>query len=243
MGFPQWLSGTESACNSGDIGDAVWSLGWEDPLEEEMASHSSILAWEIPWTKKPGGLSQTWLNTEWRKHWSIDSALWAQIMNHRDSVPISPLWGTLQTLFPRCKVNQMPWGPLGLILMELFCTPSWSLYEDWWGMTPCGQHSISFSRITSNGFSRMAVPNSRCWLGYQGSLANHGLEPCVWAYEWTPTHLCFNHNATSGLASKVLITLCISGHWPLVSHLSPLQTPCCTSDTSLAVAIPICPRI
>ena len=114
---------------------------------------------------------------------------------------------------------------------------------DWWGMTPCGQHSISFSRITSNGFSRMAVPNSRCWLGYQGSLANHGLEPCVWAYEWTPTHLCFNHNATSGLASKVPITLCISGHWPLVSHLSPLQTPCCTSDTSLAVAIPICPRI
>ena len=28
-------------------------LGWEDPLEEEMATHSSILAWEIPWTKEP----------------------------------------------------------------------------------------------------------------------------------------------------------------------------------------------
>ena len=28
----------------------VWSLGWEDPLKEEMATHSSILAWEIPWT-------------------------------------------------------------------------------------------------------------------------------------------------------------------------------------------------
>ena len=34
----------------------VWSLGQEDPLEEEMATHSSILAWEIPWTEKPGGL-------------------------------------------------------------------------------------------------------------------------------------------------------------------------------------------
>ena len=34
----------------------VRSLGWEDPLEEEMATHSSILAWEIPWTEAPGGL-------------------------------------------------------------------------------------------------------------------------------------------------------------------------------------------
>ena len=32
----------------------VWSLGQEDPLEEEMATHSSILAWEIPWTEDPG---------------------------------------------------------------------------------------------------------------------------------------------------------------------------------------------
>ena len=31
----------------------VWSLGQEDPLEKEMATHSSILAWEIPWTEKP----------------------------------------------------------------------------------------------------------------------------------------------------------------------------------------------
>ena len=37
----------------------VRSLGQEDPLEEEMAKHSSILAWEIPWTEEPGGL-QTW---------------------------------------------------------------------------------------------------------------------------------------------------------------------------------------
>jgi len=34
----------------------VWSLGREDPLEEEMATHSSILAWRIPWTEEPGGL-------------------------------------------------------------------------------------------------------------------------------------------------------------------------------------------
>ena len=34
----------------------VQSLGQGDPLEEEMATHSSILAWEIPWTEEPGGL-------------------------------------------------------------------------------------------------------------------------------------------------------------------------------------------
>ena len=34
----------------------VQSLGWEDPLEKGMATHSSICAWRIPWTEKPGGL-------------------------------------------------------------------------------------------------------------------------------------------------------------------------------------------
>ena len=34
----------------------VWSLGWEEPLKKEMATHSSILAWKIPWTEEPGKL-------------------------------------------------------------------------------------------------------------------------------------------------------------------------------------------
>ena len=37
----------------------VQSLGWEDPLEKEMATHSSILVWRIPWTEEPGGLQFT----------------------------------------------------------------------------------------------------------------------------------------------------------------------------------------
>ena len=41
--------------NAGDIRDAG-SLGWEDPLEEGMATHCSFLAWRIPWTEDPGGL-------------------------------------------------------------------------------------------------------------------------------------------------------------------------------------------
>ena len=43
----------ESTCNAGD---PSLILGGEDPLEKEMASRSSILAWRIPWTEEPGGL-------------------------------------------------------------------------------------------------------------------------------------------------------------------------------------------
>ena len=39
----------------------VHSLGWEDPLEKGMASHSSILAWRIPWTEEPGRLQSVGL--------------------------------------------------------------------------------------------------------------------------------------------------------------------------------------
>ena len=42
----------------------VQSLGWEDPLEEEMAPHSSILAWKIPWAQEPGGLCSSWGHKE-----------------------------------------------------------------------------------------------------------------------------------------------------------------------------------
>ena len=55
-GFPQWLRSKESTCNAGGTGDAVWSLVEEGSLEEEMATHSSILAWKIPWTEEPGRL-------------------------------------------------------------------------------------------------------------------------------------------------------------------------------------------
>ena len=49
---PGGSDGKESACNEVDL---VQSLCWEDPLEKEVAIHSSILAWRIPWTEEPGG--------------------------------------------------------------------------------------------------------------------------------------------------------------------------------------------
>ena len=51
--FPSSSVGEGSACSAGD---QVQSLGWEYPLEKEMATHSSTLAWRIPWPEEPGGL-------------------------------------------------------------------------------------------------------------------------------------------------------------------------------------------
>ena len=72
----------------------VWSLGWEDPLEEEMATHSSILAWEIPWTEQPGGLQSMGLQRVGHD--------WA----HTDTRSIIPPYKG-KSIVPCCK-NIMP---------------------------------------------------------------------------------------------------------------------------------------
>ena len=55
-GFP-----SDSEVRNSSAMQEMWvrSLGWEDPLKEDMATHSSILAWRIPWTDEPGGLQST----------------------------------------------------------------------------------------------------------------------------------------------------------------------------------------
>ena len=56
----------------------VQSLGWEDLLKKELATHSSILTWEIPWTKEPGGLSTKWSQeSDTTEH---IHALWASLV-------------------------------------------------------------------------------------------------------------------------------------------------------------------
>ena len=49
--------------NAGDTRDMGSILEWEDPLQKGMATHSSILAWEIPWTEEPGKLQSMGLKT------------------------------------------------------------------------------------------------------------------------------------------------------------------------------------
>ena len=56
-GLPRWLGGKRIHLPKQEMQDTqVPSLGQEDPLEEEMAIHASILPWKIPWTEEPGGL-------------------------------------------------------------------------------------------------------------------------------------------------------------------------------------------
>ena len=55
-GFP---GGSEVKASASNAGDGVRSLGWEDPLEKEMVTHSSILAWRILWAEEPGRLQST----------------------------------------------------------------------------------------------------------------------------------------------------------------------------------------
>ena len=62
VGFPGGSDDKESAFNARD---PVWSLGQENLLEEGMATHSSILAWRIPWTEEPGGLQSIGSQTVW----------------------------------------------------------------------------------------------------------------------------------------------------------------------------------
>ena len=56
MGLPRWLSGEESVCQAEGAGSI---LGWKDALKKEMATHSNILAWKIPWKEEPDRLQYT----------------------------------------------------------------------------------------------------------------------------------------------------------------------------------------
>ena len=52
-GFPGGSEGKETACNTREWGSIS---DWEDPLKKEIATHSSVLDWRIPWSEEPGGL-------------------------------------------------------------------------------------------------------------------------------------------------------------------------------------------
>ena len=61
VAFALWASLVAQMVKNPSVMWETWvqSLGWKNPLEERMATHSSILAWRIPWTEEPGGLQPT----------------------------------------------------------------------------------------------------------------------------------------------------------------------------------------
>ena len=63
----------------------IQSLGWEDPLEKEMATHSSILAWRIPWTEEPGGLQSMGSRKSWTQLSDWTTTIKNAVKNKRNS--------------------------------------------------------------------------------------------------------------------------------------------------------------
>ena len=83
QGFPNDTRVNSLPANAADKETQVSSLGQEDSLEQAMATHSSILAWRIPWTEEPGGLQPIGLH----RVDTIEVSLHAQYLS--DSVPYS----------------------------------------------------------------------------------------------------------------------------------------------------------
>ena len=110
----------------------VWSLGQEEPLEKKMATHSSTLAWRIPWTEEPGLPSMgqqtdttVWLNFTFFQQMLLTKITLPTCSLHGGSfalaIPRLHIQGLLPSLAPHCSISMhvvllwKPWG-LGLYL-------------------------------------------------------------------------------------------------------------------------------
>ena len=83
--------GSPGSASAGDSSRRPISLGWEEPLEKEMATHSSILVWRIPWTEEPGGLQS--MGSQRVRHDSASEHTHTQC--HRDAEQALPLVGLI----------------------------------------------------------------------------------------------------------------------------------------------------
>ena len=114
----------------------VWSLAWEDALEKEMATHSSILAWEVPQTEKPGGLQSMGSQRVRHFNWSNLAPL---TFNHTACWKLSFPWA----IFSGCKTSYLSsdfsYYYLSLRLLfeyrffkEVFSTSQFSRFSSLW---------------------------------------------------------------------------------------------------------------
>ena len=112
FGLPWWLSGKEHTCQCRRLG----SLGREDPLEKEMATRSSILAWEIPGTEEPGRLQSS--SVQSLSCVQLFATLWTAA--HQAFLSITNSWSLLKLMF---IVSVMPSNHL-ILCHSLLLLPS-----------------------------------------------------------------------------------------------------------------------
>ena len=120
----------------------VWSLSQEDPLEEEMATHSSIFAWRIPWTEEPGGLQSLGLQrvghnlVTKQQQYSLIYTLWWRSTNSRGQI-------------------SMRWY-LGSCISQLGLT--------WQNTTDCGAYALEiyFHTVLETGTPRIRCSQEQC---------------------------------------------------------------------------------
>ena len=103
----------------------VWSLGWEDPLEKEMATHSSTLAWKIPWVEEPGTL-QSMVPQRVRHDWATSLSLHTVYMFVH--VCVCVVYGSLN-VYSRSYYKGRFTLFISLLKAILFCPCLW-----WWYM-------------------------------------------------------------------------------------------------------------
>ena len=115
-GLPRWSTGKESACRCRRGRRDGRSVGQEDSLEEEMATHSSTLAWRIPWTEKPGRLQSIGsqrVGQEWRdlaRTYGITYCLYSGTVNmdHRLLSPRS-VNVCIMDIYLACPASLLVW--------------------------------------------------------------------------------------------------------------------------------------
>ena len=157
LGFPGGSDGKASAHNVGET--QVQSLDWEDPLEKETATHSSILAWKIPWTEDPGRLqsmglqrlghhwatSRSWeYYTKWKKS-SRERQLpydftpfWIQTWNVKSKHTVQRLleWecGEDGRMGKEGQLHGDWWKITLLVVSMLYCFRSWIIISHTWNL-------------------------------------------------------------------------------------------------------------
>ena len=113
--------------NAGDTEDTVQSLGWEAPLEKEMATHYSMLTWNIPWTEEPGRLQSNgsqrvrnyWMTKHTHTHTYLDTFMGS---NYTSGIlTILLLWGDFDKSFPMyISISPSEKWRCGIILFLIF---------------------------------------------------------------------------------------------------------------------------